>query len=151
MVGWHHQLDGREFEQAPGVGDGQGILVGCSLWVCKESDKTDQLNNCNQWILPSVFPMPCWKWGFSKGCTLPWRSEGWLLWLRGLHIFLGLYPLSLPAISHLFPYIHPDFPDTPSSEKDFQLPMWWRAPSCLGLSTPLFGALCAPVLQVGSW
>ena len=44
MVGWHHQLDGREFEQAPGVGDGQGILVGCSLWVCKESDKTELLN-----------------------------------------------------------------------------------------------------------
>ena len=30
MVGWHHRLDGREFEQAPGVGDGQGSLVCCS-------------------------------------------------------------------------------------------------------------------------
>ena len=49
MVGWHHQLDGREFEQAPGVGDGQGILVGCSLWVCKESDKTELLN-WTDWI-----------------------------------------------------------------------------------------------------
>ena len=30
MAGWHHQLDGREFEQAPGVGDGQGSLASCS-------------------------------------------------------------------------------------------------------------------------
>jgi len=33
---WHHQLDGHEFEQALGVGDGQGILAGCSPWGCKE-------------------------------------------------------------------------------------------------------------------
>ena len=32
MVGWHHQLNGHEFEQAPGVGDGQGSLVSCSPW-----------------------------------------------------------------------------------------------------------------------
>ena len=32
MVGWHHQLDGHEFEQAPGVGDAQGSLVRCRLW-----------------------------------------------------------------------------------------------------------------------
>ena len=32
MVGWHHQLDGHEFEQAPGVGDGQGSLLCCSPW-----------------------------------------------------------------------------------------------------------------------
>ena len=44
MVGWHHQLDGREFEQALGVGDGQGGLACCNLWVCKESDMTEQLN-----------------------------------------------------------------------------------------------------------
>ena len=38
MVGWHHQLDGLEFEQARGVGDGQGSLVCCSPWGHKESD-----------------------------------------------------------------------------------------------------------------
>ena len=32
MVGWHHQLNGHEFEQAPGDGEGQGSLAGCSLW-----------------------------------------------------------------------------------------------------------------------
>ena len=40
MVGWHHRLDGHEFEQVPGVGDGQGILVCCSPWSCKESYMT---------------------------------------------------------------------------------------------------------------
>ena len=35
MVGWHHQFDGYEFGQAPGVGDGQGSLVCCSPWVAK--------------------------------------------------------------------------------------------------------------------
>ena len=44
MVGWHHQLDGHEFEQAPGVGDGHGSLVFCSPWGCKESDTTERLN-----------------------------------------------------------------------------------------------------------
>ena len=37
MVGWQHQPDGHEFEQAPGVGDGQGSLVRCSPWAHKES------------------------------------------------------------------------------------------------------------------
>ena len=44
MVGWHHQLDGHEFEQAPGVGDGQGGLACCDLWGHKESDTTEGLN-----------------------------------------------------------------------------------------------------------
>ena len=39
MVGWHHQLD--EFEQAPGVGDGQRSLVCFSPWGCKELDTTE--------------------------------------------------------------------------------------------------------------
>ena len=44
MVGWHHQLNGHKFEQAPGVDDGQGSLVCCSPWGRKESDMTEQLN-----------------------------------------------------------------------------------------------------------
>ena len=44
MVGWHHQLDGHEFEQALGVGEGQGSLECCILWGRKESDTTEQLN-----------------------------------------------------------------------------------------------------------
>ena len=44
MVGWHHRLNGHEFEQAPKVGDGQGGLVCCSAWSCKGSETTEQLN-----------------------------------------------------------------------------------------------------------
>ena len=45
MVGWYHQLYGHEFEQAPGDSKGQGSLVCCSPWGCKESDTTEQLSN----------------------------------------------------------------------------------------------------------
>ena len=45
MVGWHYRCDGHEFEQAPGVGDGQGGLVFCSPWGRKELEMTEQLNN----------------------------------------------------------------------------------------------------------
>ena len=43
MVGWHHRLDGYEFEEAPGV-NGYGSLVCCSPWHHKESEMTEQLN-----------------------------------------------------------------------------------------------------------
>ena len=43
MVGWHHQLDGHEFEHAPRVGNGQGSVVCCSPWGHKESDMAEQL------------------------------------------------------------------------------------------------------------
>ena len=44
VVGWHHRLNRYEFEQAPGVGDGQGSLAGCNPWGRQESDTTEQLN-----------------------------------------------------------------------------------------------------------
>ena len=44
IAGWHHQLDGREFEWTPGVGDGQGGLACCNSWGRKESDTTEWLN-----------------------------------------------------------------------------------------------------------
>jgi len=44
MVGWHHRLNGHEFEQAAGDGEGQGSLACCSPWGCKELDTTEQLN-----------------------------------------------------------------------------------------------------------
>ena len=44
MVRWHQRLNRHEFEQALGVGDGQGGLECCSSWGCKESDTTEQLN-----------------------------------------------------------------------------------------------------------
>ena len=44
MAGWHHQLNGNEFEWTPGIGDGQGGLVCCDSWDHKELDTTEQLN-----------------------------------------------------------------------------------------------------------
>ena len=44
VVGWCHRRDGHEFEQALGVGDGQGGLACCSPWGCKELDMTERLN-----------------------------------------------------------------------------------------------------------
>ena len=41
MVGWHHRPNGHEFEQAPGVGDGQGSQAWCSPWSRKEPDTTE--------------------------------------------------------------------------------------------------------------
>ena len=48
MVGGHHRLDGHDFEQALGVGHGQGSLACCSPWGCKELDTTERLNNNEQ-------------------------------------------------------------------------------------------------------
>ena len=48
MVGWHHQLNGHEFEQATGVHERQGSLVCCSPWGHKESDMTEWLNKTRQ-------------------------------------------------------------------------------------------------------
>ena len=50
MVGWHCRLNAHEFEQAPRDGEGQGSLVCCGPWGCKESDKTERLNNSNKAI-----------------------------------------------------------------------------------------------------
>ena len=44
MAGWHHRLDGHEFEQALGVSDGQGSLACCGSWGCKELNTTERLN-----------------------------------------------------------------------------------------------------------
>ena len=60
VVGWHHQLDGHEFEQAPGIGEGQGSLACCSPWGCKESNTTEQLNWTVLAVLPAVLK------GFSQ-------------------------------------------------------------------------------------
>ena len=56
MIGWHHQLDGHEFEQAPGVGEGQGSLVCCSPRGCKQSDTTEWLSN---WTELNFIPAAC--------------------------------------------------------------------------------------------
>ena len=50
MVGWHHRLNGHEFEQILGASEGQGSMVCCSSWSCKGSNTTERLNNNKQSI-----------------------------------------------------------------------------------------------------
>ena len=51
MVGWHQQLNGHEFEQTLGDGEGQGSLVCCTPWGHKESNMTERLNKNNQLLM----------------------------------------------------------------------------------------------------
>ena len=63
MLGWHHGLNGHEFEQALRDGEGQGSLICCSPWGCKESDMTEQLSNNNKGhtIFFLAEADQCWK------------------------------------------------------------------------------------------
>ena len=67
MVGWHHRLNGHEFEQTLGDGEGQGSLEYCSPWGYKESDSTEQLNNKTQdWLEARQW----WCWPFLAFMTV---------------------------------------------------------------------------------
>ena len=82
MVGWHHRLNGHEFEQIPGAGDGQGGLMCCSPWGCRELDMTEQVNNTESEV--PTFPqrlvakgtgcLDCISKGWSRG---PWKRHFW--------------------------------------------------------------------------
>ena len=83
MIGWHHQLEGHEFEQALGDGEGQGSLVCCSTWDHKESDTTE-LNWMGFPDGASHKEVPC-QGRRHKGCMfilwvgkIPWR-RAWRL------------------------------------------------------------------------
>ena len=89
MIGWHHQLDGHEFEQAPGVGDGQGGLACCSPWGHKESDTTERLN----WTEDPKLSRSGYSWGHGESswpCSNLWSTYS--------------YPLRLPN------YVSPQIP-----------------------------------------
>ena len=67
MVGWHHWLDGHEFERAQEVGDGQGSLACCSPWGCNETDTTEWLSWLNSQIeksLSSVLGNSLWSYNY---------------------------------------------------------------------------------------
>ena len=80
MVGWHHRLNGREFEQAPGIGEGQGSLACCSPWGRKEVDTTERLNN--RWLrarpaCPSCSAGSAWTGSVPKGLwAAAWMCAG---------------------------------------------------------------------------
>ena len=76
MVGGRHQLNRREFEQAPGDGEGQGSLACCGPWGRKESGMTEQQQQCGK---------PAWQFLKKRKTELPYFS----LW--------GIYPRELKA------------------------------------------------------
>ena len=90
MVGWHHLLNKHEFEQALGNGEGQGSLVCCSPWTCKELDMTEQLiNNVTSFCdYGSVIEDPDTQITHSRTDLENWKagrgSEGYLKQTRKL-------------------------------------------------------------------
>ena len=72
MAGWHHWLNGVEFQQTPGVGDRQGGLACCSLWGHKQSDTTGWLN-CTDSLLNKRLKPLCWRQTSLSFSVHKWR------------------------------------------------------------------------------
>ena len=75
MVGWHHQCNGHELGQSLGDGEGQGGLVCCSPWGCKELDSTGRLNNKKKRTQIEIWPRELrvfamvdfdWSWNLNQ-------------------------------------------------------------------------------------
>ena len=73
MAGWHHWLDGHEFEQA--LGNGQGSLACCTPWGHKESDKIEWLNN-NKCVMTGVFERRTFRQWQTQGDNCV-KTQGW--------------------------------------------------------------------------
>ena len=98
MAWWYHWLNGHEFEQASGDGEGQGSLACCSPWVCKESDVTELLNdNTFGFTVSSLlcigFSLVAMSRDFSLWSPL-WFCPGSLLQILATLSSLGSPPLS---------------------------------------------------------
>ena len=106
IVGWHHQLDGHEFERALGVGDGQGSLACCSPWSHKELDTTEWLNNNNRTLrAPAASPECTFLVTSWKAASLE-STANYISRIKGIKPDLELpehlrhnLPLFIPPIS----------------------------------------------------
>ena len=88
MAGWHHQLDGHDFKQAPGVGDGQGGLACCCSQGCKEVDTTEWLKRTER--LPYSLHLSGELY-YSKSTLDFAKDTKYLLWLlKGFSFHLPL-------------------------------------------------------------
>ena len=96
MVGWHHRLDGLEFEWTVGVGDGQGGLACCDSWGGKESDTTEQLSWTEGW-------QPEWPvFEFLNHSRSSGQSEWVVEVLDLVMVYWTLKPLAWPLLGHPF-------------------------------------------------
>ena len=91
MIGWHHWLNGHEFEEIPGVGDGQGGLACCGSWGGRESDTTERLN----WTEVMIIQDDIWD------SFLNWMEGVCLLNIHFYSIFLLLLLLLLLLLSQI--------------------------------------------------
>ena len=104
MVAWHHLLDGHKFEQALGVGDGQGSLVWCSPWGCKDLDMLRDWTELN-WIQNNLWSsciqgnIKEWKNGLQKKARTYIR-----LW-----IWTGAFSMANEALEALISVWVPSF------------------------------------------
>ena len=114
MDGWHHRLNGQEFEQTPRDGEGQRSLVCCSPWSHKESDTTGQLNNNKTRQNQTTFLVPCRaSWPpqiLAQGCGRTCGSPN-----------IKVLFFSLPLLLQ-FPLPVASFPSSPSTRPHPPLP-----------------------------
>ena len=121
MVGWHHRLNGHEFKQAPGVGDGQGSLAYCSLWGCKELDTAKWLS----WLNISHFSSTLSSYLINISLVF-WMSNFYQLWQRHklcsvFSLFFKCWRFSFWKIRGFLMYINSWNKTTQEKQKGF----WW--------------------------
>ena len=110
IVGWHQWLNGHESVQALGAGDGQGSLVCCSSWSCKELDMTEQLNWTElNWKKGLKFLLLMKDEAFINSAN--WGMYIFLFWLQFLqvlveHVFIGR--IFLLSFQHLLKSLQED-------------------------------------------
>ena len=116
MVGWHHRLNGCEFEQTPGDSDGQGSLMCCSSWGRKELEMTEQLNNNKE------MKRPWWpgNMGLDSTTIQMWISQNTTKSMSP-HTDLSLGPLGMFTPSLLVRYL----PAEPWPHQQI-LPLFWN-------------------------
>ena len=100
MFRWHFQLNGYEFEQALGNGEGQGSLLCCSPWGCKQSDTTEQLNCGNN--LPVSDGTGCHDLSFRILSFRPAFSLSSLVLIKRLSSSLHFLPLRVVSSGYLW-------------------------------------------------
>ena len=119
MAGWHHRLTGHEFEQTPGVGDGQVNRVYCSLWGYKESDMTKWLN----WLNITCFSSTLSSYLINIPLVF-WMSNFYQLWQRHklfsvFSLFLKCWRFSLWKIRGFLMYLDSWNKTTQEEQKGF--------------------------------
>ena len=95
MVGWHHRLNGHEFEQAPEVGEGQGSLACCRSQGHKQSDTTEQLNNNIAWKASRIWLLFAPSHTSSSHSKLFFTADDFML-----SLISKLMSMSLPELDY---------------------------------------------------